>query len=227
MYLVDDLIEIDKSLVLREDEETYGSRCDGTLLNNPRRYRLIDLFSGAGGMSLGFSGVFGQPFQAVWANDFNKFCVDTYNQNFGPHCVNGDIVEILETGKIEIPKADVVIGGPPCQGFSLLNKNRANDSRKELWRPFLDIVEESCASVFVMENVPQLLGTFEHKEIAGAAESLGFTVWQDKLVAADYGVPQSRTRAFLIGCNFADPAIFRTQLSYPSCPFRPIFCKVF
>lgn len=207
MYLVDDLIEIDKSLVLREDEETYGSRCDGTLLNNPRRYRLIDLFSGAGGMSLGFSDVFGQPFQAVWANDFNNFCVDTYNQNFGPHCVTGDIVEILETGKIEIPKADVVIGGPPCQGFSLLNKNRANDPRKELWRPFLDIVEKSDASVFVMENVPQLLGTFEHKEIAGAAESLGFTVWQDKLVAADYGVPQRRTRAFIIGCNFGDPSV--------------------
>ena len=207
MYPIENSIEIDKTYLLREDETTYRSRCSGRLLEEPRRYQLIDLFSGAGGMSLGFSEEFGQPFQSVWANDFNQYCVDTYNENFGPHCVAGDIVEILEQGKIEIPKADVVIGGPPCQGFSLLNKNRENDSRKELWRPYLKVVEKSEASIFVMENVPQLLGTFEHKEIVGAAEALGFRVWQDKLVAADYGVPQTRTRAFIIGCKFTDPSI--------------------
>jgi DNA (cytosine-5)-methyltransferase 1 len=58
-----------------------------------------------------------------------------------------------------------------------------------------------------MENVPQLLGTFEHGEIVGMARSLGFTVWQDKLIAADYGVPQTRKRAFIIGCKFADPSL--------------------
>lgn len=158
-------------------------------------------------MSLGFSEAFGQPFQTVWANDFNQFCVDTYNENFGPHSVAGDIVEILETKQIEIPQADVVIGGPPCQGFSLLNRNRENDPRKELWRPFLEVVEKCGASVFVMENVPQLLGTFEHGEIVGAAKSLGFKIWQEKLTAADYGVPQVRTRAFIIGCKFTDPSI--------------------
>jgi DNA (cytosine-5)-methyltransferase 1 len=207
MYQIENTIEIDKAFIIKEDEATYHSRCSGGLLKNPRRYRLIDLFSGAGGMSLGFSEAFGQPFQAVWANDFNQFCVDTYNENFGPHSVAGDIVEILEQGKIEIPKADVVIGGPPCQGFSLLNKNRENDPRKELWRPYLEVVEKSDASIFVMENVPQLLGTFEHGEIVGAAESLGFKVWQEKLIAADYGVPQTRTRAFIIGCKFSDPSI--------------------
>ena len=207
MYQIENTIEIDKSFILKEDESTYRSRFSGELLKTPRRYRLIDLFSGAGGMSLGFSEVFGQPFQSVWANDFNQFCVDTYNENFGHHCVAGDIVEILEQGKIEIPKADVVIGGPPCQGFSLLNKNRENDPRKELWRPYLEVVDRSGASIFVMENVPQLLGTFEHGEIVGVAESLGFKVWQDKLIAADYGVPQTRTRAFIIGCKFADPTV--------------------
>ena len=182
MYQIKNTIEINKAFIIKEDEATYNSRCSGGLLKNPRRYRLIDLFSGAGGMSLGFSEAFGQTFQAVWANDFNQFCVNTYNENFGPHCVAGDIVEILEQGKIEIPKADVVIGGPPCQGFSLLNKNRENDPRKELWRPYLEVVEKSDASIFVMENVPQLLGTFEHGEIVGAAESLGFKVWQEKLI---------------------------------------------
>ena len=207
MYKIENTIEIDKSFILEEDEATYHSRCSGELLRNPHRYRLIDLFSGAGGMSLGFSEVFGQPFQSVWANDFNHFCVNTYNENFGPHSIVGDIVEILEQGKIEIPKADVVIGGPPCQGFSLLNKNRENDPRKELWRPYLEVVERSEASIFVMENVPQLLGTFENGEIVEAARAIGFQVWQDKLIAADYGVPQTRTRAFIIGCKFADPSV--------------------
>ena len=96
MYQIGNTIKINKPFILREDEATYVSRCSGELLQNSRRYRLIDLFSGAGGMSLGFSEVFGQPFQSVWANDFNQFCVDTYNENFGPHSVVGDIVEILE-----------------------------------------------------------------------------------------------------------------------------------
>lgn len=207
MYQPEKTLKIEKEFILREDEKTYVSRCSGELFQNSRRYRLIDLFCGAGGMSLGFSKDFGQPFESVWANDFNQFCVDTYNENFGNHCVVGDIVEILKKNEIKIPQAEIVIGGPPCQGFSLLNKNRRNDPRKELWRPFLDVVEKSGASIFVMENVPQLLGTFEHGEIVGVADSLGFKVWQDKLIAADYGVSQTRTRAFIIGCKFADPSI--------------------
>ena len=208
MYQYENTLNFDKALLVKEDEATYHSRRSGSsLIKDSRRYRLIDLFSGAGGMSLGFSEAFGQPFRAIWANDFNRYCVDTYNENFGKHCVAGDIVEILEQGEIEIPEADVVIGGPPCQGFSLLNKNRENDPRKELWRPFLEVLERSGASVFVMENVPQLLNTFENGKIVEAAESLGFRVRQEKLVAADYGVPQTRIRAFIIGCRFADPAV--------------------
>ena len=207
MYQPENTLKLDNSFLLKEDEATYFSRCSGELLNNPMRYRLIDLFSGAGGMSLGFSELFGQPFQSVWANDFNQYCVDTYNENFGQHSVSGDIVELLEQDQIKIPKADVVIGGPPCQGFSLLNKNRENDPRKKLWRPFLEVVRRCGASIFVMENVPQLLGTFENGEIVGTAESLGFNICQGKLIAADYGVPQTRTRAFIIGCSFTNPSI--------------------
>jgi DNA (cytosine-5)-methyltransferase 1 len=200
-------IGFDKHLILKEDEATYITRCSGELLEETtQRYRLIDLFSGAGGMSLGFSTRFGQPFTPVWANDNNKSCVDTYNKNFGTHCIEGDIVQILDDPNIDIPQADIVVGGPPCQGFSLLNRNRDGDPRKELWRPFLEVVERSGATVFIMENVPQLIGTFEHGEIVGMAESLGFIVWQDKLLSADYGVPQTRTRAFIIGCKFADPS---------------------
>jgi DNA (cytosine-5)-methyltransferase 1 len=142
----------------------------------------------------------------VWSNDFNEFAARTYNANFGNHCKVGDIVDILQNPKTVIPAADVVIGGPPCQGFSLLNKYRDGDPRKQLWRPFMEIVERSGASVFVMENVPQLLESFEHGEIVEIARSMGFKIRWAKLCAADYGAPQVRWRAFIIGCKFADPA---------------------
>jgi DNA (cytosine-5)-methyltransferase 1 len=199
--------DMEKNRLLKEDEAAYKARCGDKSPKNQQPYRLIDMFSGAGGMTLGFSKRFGQPFKSIWANDFNTFCAETYNENFGPHCVHGDIVDILNDPEIRIPKADVVIGGPPCQGFSLLNKNRENDPRKELWRPFLEVVKRSGASVFVMENVPQLIGTFEHGKIVESAESMGFKVCGEKLLAADYGVPQTRVRAFIVGCNFKDPSI--------------------
>ncbi len=167
--------------------------------------KIIDTFAGAGGMTLGFARSSFGRFQSVWANDFNDYAVDTYNTNFGNHCIGGDIVDILVDPNITIPQADVVIGGPPCQGFSLLNRNRNGDARRQLWRQFLEVVSRSNASVFVMENVPQLLGSFEHVEIIGAAEQLGFKLHWGKLCAADYGVPQIRHRAIIVGCRFADP----------------------
>jgi DNA (cytosine-5)-methyltransferase 1 len=193
--------------ILKEDHKIYVGRTGGTLLKKRKRYRLIDLFSGAGGMTLGFSERFGHLFVPIWANDFNEYCVRTYNANFGNHCILGDINEILNSRNPNIPQADVVIGGPPCQGFSLLNKNREGDPRKQLWRPFLDVVERSGAQVFVMENVPQLLGSYEHGEIMGVAEEMGFKVWGDILCAADYGVPQTRKRAFIVGSKSIDPRL--------------------
>jgi len=198
----------DNHRLVREEQRTYELRTDGKLARKRKRFRLIDAFAGAGGMTLGFSKRFGHAFDSVWANDFNNYCVETYNTNFGEHCLSGDIVDILNDPLAnKIPEADVVIGGPPCQGFSLLNKNRQGDPRKQLWRPYFEIVERSGAKVFVMENVPQLLGSFEHGEIIGTAEAMGFKVWGDVLCAADYGVPQTRRRAFIIGCKLFDPAL--------------------
>lgn len=186
-----------------------------SVLSNERRptrrepYRLIDLFAGAGGMSLGFSKLFGNNFVSVWANDFNKDACNTYNANFGQHCNEGDILALLSDPKIVIPQADVVIGGPPCQGFSLLNKFREGDPRKQMWRPYLEVVERSGAQVFLMENVPQILGSPEHEQIVKTAEEMGFKLAWAKLCAADYGVPQTRYRAFILGCKFTDPqAVF-------------------
>lgn len=170
--------------------------------------KFIDLFSGAGGLSLGFDRLSDFPFEPVWANDFNKYAVDTYNKNFRCRCVAGDIVDILDDPQIEIPLADLVIGGPPCQGFSLLNKKRSDDPRKKLWIPFMEVLDRSRASIFIMENVPQLLGSLEHQEILWWAEERRFCVWSGLVVAADYGVPQTRKRAFIIGSQYMDPTQF-------------------
>ncbi len=187
----------------------------------PPSYRLIDLFAGAGGMTEGFVRLSGRNFRAVWANDADEHAVKTYNANFGDHCVRGDINALLADPATVIPPADVVIGGPPCQGFSLLNRKREGDPRKELWRPFLEVVERSGADIFVMENVVQLLGTEEFAAISAEAEGRGFRIEPKVLNAADYGVPQRRQRAFIVGSRTVDP---QGRLPPPRTHYRPGKC---
>lgn len=163
-------------------------------------YRLIDLFSGAGGMTLGFTNKrFCGGFVPVLAVDNDRAAMRTHERNFpGARTVVGNIEEWIAT-EPEIPAADVVIGGPPCQGFSLLNKKRTGDERRALWEPFLEVVEASEARVFVMENVPELFRSTEFHEIRLRAECLGFTVAAAILNAADYGAPQTRKRTIIVG----------------------------
>jgi DNA (cytosine-5)-methyltransferase 1 len=177
-------------------------------MKSGKTLKMIDLFAGAGGLTLGFQKLSKGSFQTVWANDFDQYAADTYNRNFGEHCVVGDINNILADKKTKIEQVDLVIGGPPCQGFSMLNKNRYSDARKELWRPFLEVVKKSNCPVFVMENVPDLLRSGEFQLLKKEAEKLGFEIAAAKLCAADYGVAQTRTRAFIVGCKFADPHEF-------------------
>ena len=157
---------LNDELLSEQEVVVYRKRRAGKSVG-PLRPKLIDLFAGAGGMTLGFTG-FGHRFIPVWANDMNRQAALTYNENFsrcGAHCTTDDIVSLLKKRSFRVPKADVVIGGPPCQGFSLLNKGRAIDPRKQLWRPYMEVVAKSGASIFVMENVPQLLGSDEHSQI--------------------------------------------------------------
>ncbi len=196
-------MDVSNAIYANAQPITYNGK--ENLLGNQRSFKLIDLFAGAGGLTLGFTKAFGHNFVPVWANDNNKYAVATYNANFGNHCSCDDLVSLLEESDITIPTADVVIGGPPCQGFSLLNKNKDDDLRKQLWRPFLEVVQRSGAEVFVMENVPQLLDSAEYEEIQLEAQKVGFKLAAQILCAADYGVPQRRYRAFIIGCKFADP----------------------
>lgn len=172
-----------------------------------REYRVIDLFSGAGGFTRGLTET--GRFKSVFANDFEKDMAATYNYNFGDHCHHGDINRLLADRSFELPEADIVIGGPPCQGFSLLNKKRAGDSRKALWRAYMDVVTRVKPLVFVMENVPELLASGEFQEIQemARAKALGYKLVWGVLNAADYGVPQRRRRAIIIGARFGVPAL--------------------
>jgi len=213
-------LRTDRLRIPGNEEDVYRARTS-VGLNGLPTFRLIDLFAGAGGMTLGFSAAFGHRFESVWANDFNAFAANTYNRNFGPHCTHGDIVAILEDPKTRIPAADVVIGGPPCQGFSLLNKNRVGDPRKQLWRQYLEVVERSGASVFVMENVPQILGSGEFRLIEEEASRLGFRLSSAVLTAADYGVPQMRKRAIIVGHKNGRAEFPPKKTHYDPSPKRP------
>lgn len=162
-------------------------------------YKLIDLFCGAGGMTLGFVDPrFCGGFEPVLAVDLDRPALDTHEANFGGRTVHDPIEDWL-AGNPKVPKADVVIGGPPCQGFSLLNKNRRGDVRRALWEPYLDIVDLSGVRMFVMENVSELYRSPELLDIQRRAKRMGFKTKAAILNTADYGAPQTRKRTVVVG----------------------------
>ena len=167
------------------------------------KHSLIDLFAGFGGMTRGF--VDTDRFTPMFAVECDQDAAATYAANFGDH-VFSDLIERVDV----FPKADVVIGGPPCQGFSPLNMLGVGLERRTLWREYLRALRESDPSVFVMENVPELLRSGEYVAFKASAEELGFRVEGRVLNAADFGVPQTRRRAIVVGTKLGDP-IWPTQ----------------
>jgi len=160
---------------------------------------VVSLFAGAGGMDLGFVQA---GFQMVWANDLDKDCCDTYSANIGPHILCADIAGI---DIANIPETDVVIGGPPCQGFSVAGKMDPHDPRSRLLWDFVRAIEVKRPRYFVMENV-KALGTLPkwsliRSELLAAFHKIGYRVQYRVLNAADYGVPQLRERVFFIGTS--------------------------
>ncbi|EOP43181.1 DNA cytosine methyltransferase [Bacillus cereus] len=162
---------------------------------------LISLFSGAGGMDLGFKN---KEFNIIWANDFEKDAVITYKNNIGDHIVLGDITTI-DSSKIPGKKneVDVVIGGFPCQGFSVANTKRSMaDKRNYLYLELLRVIKEKKPKFFVAENVKGLLSMEKGKiinMIVSDFKKLGYEVEYKLLNAADYGIPQQRERVFIVG----------------------------
>jgi DNA (cytosine-5)-methyltransferase 1 len=160
-----------------------------------RRYALMDLFAGCGGMTRGFHDT--GRFESVLALDSDSDAAATYALNFPATNLHICPIEEVE----EFPQADVVIGGPPCQGFSPLNRNLVGYERRGLWRHYLRALGACRASAFVMENVPELLSTNEYLEFKRQAEHLGYTVDARVLNAANFGVAQRRWRAIVIGIS--------------------------
>lgn len=150
-------------------------------------------------MTLGFTdNRFCGGFECVLSVDNDAAAMATHKAAYSAPGVVDNIEEWLLTHP-KIPPADVVIGGPPCQGFSLLNKKRVGDGRRALWEPYMDVVRLSGAKIFVMENVPEILRSAEYKDIHSRATELGFEVISGIVNAADFGTPQSRKRALIIG----------------------------
>lgn len=171
-----------------------------------RKYGLIDLFAGCGGMTLGF--VSTGRFMPVFAVELDEDAAETYELNFGRHVARfGGAGSPMAISEVKIfPAADVVIGGPPCQGFSPLNMNGVGLERRDLWRDYVRALDESGAQAFVMENVPELLKSPEFEAFKREASLRGFAVDSRVLNAADFGVPQTRRRAIVIGLRGASPA---------------------
>jgi DNA (cytosine-5)-methyltransferase 1 len=165
---------------------------------------MIDLFAGAGGMSLGFAWA---GFEAIWAVELEDSAAATYEVNFPGHIVNEPIERVSR-----FPQADVVIGGPPCQGFSPLGRDRDDKTRiqlNNLWRQFKRAVKQTLPKVFVVENVPQFLKSDQFEGFLRALrrdpQLREYHVEAQVLNAADYGVPQFRRRGIIIGSRVGAP----------------------
>jgi DNA (cytosine-5)-methyltransferase 1 len=192
---IGDIVE----LVKDENEEYFAQ-------NNPNKLKVVSLFSGAGGMDLGFINA---GFEIIWANDFFEDAVNSYRKNIGRHIVYGDITKI---SSCDIPNgADVIIGGFPCQGFSVANIKRSmEDKRNFLYKEMLRVIADKKPKFFVAENVKGLLsieGGRVFEMIKSDFENLkdsdgniiGYKVDARILNSAEYGVPQARERVVIIG----------------------------
>lgn len=163
--------------------------------------KMIDLFCGAGGLSLGFTQ---EGFVTSLANDIQECCVDTYAHNHPEtprdHIILGDINDVIKNID-ELMKdrhVDIIIGGPPCQGFSMANRQRLiDDPRNHLYKSYVEVVNKVKPGFFVMENVKGMLSVAE--QVKEDFHNIGYSVESHILNAKDYGVPQNRERLIYIG----------------------------
>jgi DNA (cytosine-5)-methyltransferase 1 len=172
---------------------------------DPKCSNMVDLFCGAGGLSLGFEWA---GFNCLVANDNFKDASETYQSNFVHNdFVFGDITELSTKHKIikilkDKEAVDIVVGGPPCQGFSNAGKRLIDDPRNKLYKEFINIVVSTKPRVVLMENVEGILSMDEGKvfsEIRSDLEELGYFVEARKLNTVEYGIPQRRKRVIIIG----------------------------
>lgn len=160
---------------------------------------MIDLFAGCGGMTRGF--VDAKDYKPVMSVEFDLHAAATYAANFGEsHTYYDDIANIDNS---EIPQVDLIIGGPPCQGFSNLGSRNVDDPRNKLWKQYIRFVQHAAPKVFVIENVDRFFSSSEFALLKHEARPEGrlknYTLSAGFLLAADFGVPQRRKRTIVIG----------------------------
>jgi len=170
------------------------------------KYNVIDLFCGAGGLSKGFKDA---NYNILAGIDFDDAALETYNYNFkNSKALKIDLFnheEAIQNIKDEISEPiDVIIAGPPCQGFSLTGSRDINDTRNKLYLSVVQAVKEFKPKAFLIENVPGMATLYKGKikhQIVNTFTDLGYNVsYSEKpLLAADYGVPQMRKRMFFVG----------------------------
>lgn len=190
--------------LIKDEQEMENVKLD------KNKYKVISLFSGAGGMDLGFIKA---GYQIIWANDLFPEAIETYRKNIGHHIVSGDITMISSNDIPDNP--DVIIGGFPCQGFSIANTKRSmEDQRNLLYKEMLRIIDDKKPKMFVAENVKGLLSMEKGKVfemIKNDFRDIGYYVEARVLNAAEYGVPQQRERVIIIGNKFNNSVTFPTK----------------
>ena len=165
----------------------------------------IDVFSGAGGLSKGFENA---GFNIVVGIDNDKESLTTFSKNHSKSTtINFDLSQKIDFSSddfssIKNLKVDAIIGGPPCQGFSVAGKRCELDPRNTLYKTYLSFVKEFAPKIMVIENVPTIMSMYDgriYDDIEFELESLGYTISAFILDSSNYGVPQKRKRFFLIG----------------------------
>lgn len=182
---------------------------------------VIDLFSGAGGLSYGFESA---GFDVLLGIDNDAKALETFELNHnGAKSICGDVTQITYEGDIKPligdKEIDVIIGGPPCQGMSLSGPRKFDDPRNKLYLSYIRLVEEIKPKAFVIENVPGLVGLFGGQIKDSIIEKftvMGYDIQYKILCAADYGVPQNRKRVVFVGMKkgtFEYPAPFGEKVT--------------
>jgi len=166
------------------------------------KIKAVSLFAGCGGLDLGFTKA---GFDVIWANDYDHWACETYKRNFGDHIVEADITTLDLKA---IPKADIILGGFPCQDFSMLWKRGGiNADRGNLYQYFVDIVKTLEPKMFIAENVRGLLSANSGEAVKqivadfAKAGKHGFDVKVHPINFANYGAPQLRERVLIVGVN--------------------------
>lgn len=181
-----------------------------------RQLDTVSLFSGAGGLDLGFLNA---GFNIIWANDFDKYAVQSYKANIGDHIHEGDINTLLE----QIPPHEVLLAGFPCQPFSMMGAQLGfDDHRGTLFFTIEMVLRKHEPNIIVLENVKNLEThnkgeTFKRMKYI-LEEELGYEVFFSVLNTADYGIPQTRRRLFLVGFkkHFYDKKV--KNFEFPPAP---------